>query len=581
MAQLIDLGAAQRALYMSMFNDLYGNKNRYDLTREIDRQSDEARKDLAEQRLLAESRARQADSAARLGISRERAGAYIAAEQERQKMEDEQIARGKEASDRAERQMQPKIDLMRAQTGAASAAAEASHAAALERAAATEKNKLEAQGLSAKNARDAADALVKDSERGYNFAISMAQGGHKFDKDETDKFVANARHLGDDRFFDVPRNPDGSWNYDPKTVAQQFPIVDQKGMPTTKLAEGIRKLQQPESDFGRKLHDVRDILEDPTSSEYMKHAATAGLTAMYSPTVPKIQGDLVQRLVDVGAYPQAINLMKDFQTKEGGGKPNKPSAKSTTDMQDRLALIQTQNELLEQWHDLRGRGLYPTGVLRKPILDTLRDLGVNNADVEGFRKLLNLQVSQYMTLMHGRRYMEKEMEFIKNSLPSDVDSAATFESVLRSMRKHMVTDVQTRAGALKMFGIDTPGITPRDPADVIRGGESLPGLEFNDAYVPPQTVRDMAIGLDILRKQDVARGLKIGGVGEFRDNQMGADKQQAGISGLGMTPVPPEQPETPPPSKEDKMREEIAKMTPDQIRKELQSMSPEVTTGEK
>jgi hypothetical protein len=343
------------------------------------------------------------------------------------------------------------------------------------------------------------------------------------------------QHIGGDRFFTLGRNPDGSWKYDPKTIAQEYPLYDDKGIPSTKLAEGLRKVNMPESDFGRTLKDAQDVLDNPNSSEDMKHASTNMLVSKYAPNLGKVQGGLVQRLVDAGAYPQAINLMKDMQGKDGMGangqmKPGKPSASSITDMEDRTSLIQTQNEILDKWKDLRARGIWPTGTLRKPIYDTLKEIGANDPDVQLFRGMLQLQISQYMKLMHGRRFMEKEMEFIQNSLPSQYDSGNAFEHVLIGMRQHMIDDVRTRLGVLGMWGIKPPGAEnymPKDPVEVLRGGERLPGIEFNDAYISPEQARDTALGFDVLRR----KGVSIGGMEEFR---------KGGGEQLGMTMAPSE-----------------------------------------
>jgi hypothetical protein len=573
----IDLGAGQREMAMRMFQAAYGGNDsgEDELTKELDRQAQQATRDAAERRLQVESGARISDLKARQGIAQQRAGAYISAEQQREEMERQQILRGQEASGRAAEFLPYKERLSTAQTGAANASAEASRAAALERKVTAVKRQLETQGVADKNAREVAEGLVNDSERITNHYIGMAAGGQPIDKNGTDEFVKAMQHLGNNKFYDVPRNPDGSWKYDPKQVAQQFPMTDDKGIPTFRAAKEQRDINMPGSDFGKKLRDVRAILDDPSQSEDMKRAATNELVSISSPTMPKIQGAMVQRLIDVGAYPQAINLMKDFQNKDGGnGKLKMPSASAQSDITNRISVIGTQNELMDRWKELQKQGLIPVGTWRKPVLDMLKDIGANNADVQVFRDLLNVQVSQYMNLMHGRRYMEKEMEFITNSMPSQYDSPATFEEVLRSMRAHMIQDVRERAGSLQDWGYQIPkGIDPIPVIQSLHEGHMPAGIEFDDGgYLPPEAIRDQALGIDILRQQAKRRGQDIGGTGAFRDNN---------TDQLGMSYSPTE----PPVDEEKAMRDEISKMTPEQVRKELAAVpdlrtSPEDTAAD-
>jgi hypothetical protein len=531
MAGVIDLGARQREMYMALMGHMFARNQEDDITKELDRQAAEDERARIQKRLEESTAAQITAGQERTRQGAARTGAYVSAEQQREEASRQAILRGQEQSGRAEELLPYRERLMGAQTGAATAAAEASRAAAYERLVTAEKRKLEATGVSEKNAREMAEGLVSDSERNYNFAITQALNGHQFSKEETDLLEHNMQHIGGDRFFKLDRNPDQGWKYDPNTIAQQYPLYDDKGIPSTKLAEGLRKVNMPESDFGRTLKDAQGVLDNPNASEDMRRAATNMLVSKYAPNLGKVQGGLVQRLVDAGAYPQAINLMKDMQGKDGMGaggqmKPGKPSAASVTDMEDRTSLIQTQNEILDKWKDLRARGIWPTGALRKPIYDTLKEIGANDPDVQLFRGMLQLQISQYMKLMHGRRFMEKEMEFIQNSLPSQYDSGNAFEHVLLGMRQHMIDDVRTRLGVLGMWGIRPSGAEqyePLDPVAVMKGGQRLPGIEFNDAYISPEQARDTALGFDILRR----KGVSIGGMEEFRKNDQ-----------LGMTMAP-------------------------------------------
>jgi len=560
MAGVISVGGRQREMYMAQFNRMASGRDEDPLTKELDRQAAEDAKAQAEKRLedvagatIAAGRARTEQGAQRTGAYVEAQGAAVRARKAAELKAYNDILEGRLESARKDRELQEKLPVWRAQTGEAGA-----HATLF--GAQTEEAKAKTRGEQDKNAREVAEGLVNDSERIANHYIGLASGGQPIDKYGTDEFVKAMQHLGNNKFYDVPRNPDGGWKYDPKQVAQQFPMTDDKGIPTFRTAKDLRTVNMPVSDFGRKLQDVRAILDDPNQTEDMKRAATNELVSISSPTMPKIQGAMVQKLVDLGAYPQAINLMKDFQNKDGSVKGKLPGAAAQTDMANRISVIGTQNELMDRWKQLNAQGLIPVGTWRKPVLDLLKDIGANNPDVQTFRDLLNLQVSQYMNLMHGRRYMEKEMEFIMNSMPSQYDSPATFEKILGNMRAHMIQDVRERAGSLADWGFQVPkGIEPIPVIQTLNGGRKPAGLEFDDGgTITPEMIRDQAIGLDLLRKQNQRSGQDIGGKGAFRSSQ------------LGMTADPTAGAPTAPVVDDEKaIRDEIANMTPEQIKKEL------------
>jgi len=539
---VIDLGAEQRRRIDSLMEQMYRNQPD-DLSREIDRQAEEAVREANERRLERATQAQIMQGQERVRQGAERTRAYTSAEAAREAQEREQIERAKELSGRQERELQTRIPEWQAETEQHKAETDLARQHILQSRAEAGRIGAETEGLRQKQKREMDEALVQDSRNTVNFAIAQAQGGHQFTPDETKAVEFAFQHLSQDRFYNLPKNQDGTWQFDPKTVARDYPVMDNKGLPSTDFAKGIREINKARTPFAQKLQDYNDILKDPNSTEEQKRLAGLDVFKNAQPLMPQIEAGLVQRLLDAGEVDSGVNLMKWFQTKDGGNKPlDKPSASAMKDMNDRMGIIQTQNELRDMWHFIRQQNLYPTGAIRKPILMMLKEIGESNRYVDSFNKLLNTQVSQYMNLMHGKRFMEKEMEFIQNSLPSYMDSANVFETVLDSMQAHMIKDVRTRAGVMRSWGFRTPeGIDPIDPIDVLKRGEQLPGIESDNSYTPPGMSRDHALAIQKLSEIMQRRGQSVGGVGSFRGYQGGQ---------LGETPaipqdIPPEM--TPPP----------------------------------
>jgi hypothetical protein len=570
-------------MYTAVMNRMMSRNQEDDITKELDRQAAEDEKARAEKRLEEATAASITAGQERTRQGAARTGAYLTAQEAAAQAHRaavvkafDDIANNRKRVDIAASELEAHKPLWSAQTKEAEA-----HTGLF--GAQTTGENVKTQGERDKQARAVVDDNMKHDNQGMAFAIAQATRGQPFTADETDELERKFQRYGQDKFFKLPRNDDGSWKYDPKMVAQQYPIFDSRGQPTTKLANDLRTSNKPYSTYYQELADADRLLKDPSSTPEERRMAGMRLVKSSAPSMEQVGTDIMSRLVAADNLPAAMNFMKDYQTKWGEGKGaqgalSKPTGKQQSEMEDRLALVQSMNENIRHFQLLKARGWFPTGVLRQPLLNVLQETGLANPYVEAFRNELNTQISQYMNLMHGRRFMTEEMKFIKHAMPSEEDATNVFEQVAVSMRQHMINDIRSRAGVLQMWGVRIPeGIDPILPADILAGGGNLPDIETSTGLIPAEKSKDYVIGLQNMTEALRRSGQDIGGLGAFRKvnptvGEVPGAPGQLGESTLG----PPSEMEQRANADVAAEVERLKKLSPEQLQQELDSMSGEV-----
>lgn len=374
---------------------------------------------------------------------------------------------------------------------------------------------VETQARRTKMQSDAAEAVVNNAQRSILFAQGQAMGDHQFSKDETDQIEHNYQLYGGDRLYKLDRNPDGGWKYDKTKLPMQ--MLDKDGQPTTKYAEGINKLNAAQTEPFREIQDYEKMATDPNTTPAMKDMGARRLVKTMTPSFDQFGMGLANDLLEAGAPDAAVAFAKDFHQGSGSKPLKTPTAGETTDMQDRLQLVDHMDTLRSDLKKLTDQGIIPTGHYRQKPLKLLADMELGNPEVQSFTKRTNELVSMYMKMMHGRRFQQHEVAWILKSMPSTEDSASVLDRALEVMSNEMSTDVRLRSGVLSSVGIQVPpGINPISPHDILKGHEGIPDIETSGSYMTGAMATQMLKGQEILRQKYMRQN--IGGTGAFRDS---------------------------------------------------------------
>jgi len=526
MAEVIDLGAPQRAMYMAMFNRMReGNDDQ--VSREIDRQAE-------------------------LDLRERQAAAGEARDRERLKMEQQEHARKMDEFNQTFglRQQEADYNEWKAKDESTQnwirtqAAQNNSNAEVLWRKAQTDKEKVDAdrdrQDTEAKkwwldNKKN--EAIVGDARRLLNGYYARAGQGEQFGKDDADRVERATQIYYGDTNMRVPRGPAGEWLPDRDKIRGLQLTKD--GTVSAQLGQQLHSADRPYDKVGQALWDLDHA--DPNLPQEQKdmlaqNAKNELYKGMPDPMKRFLNGILDATSNDPHAFYDAL---AHINAAKASGKANAnlkiPTSKDVNDITDGMLQATHMRDLADQIPSIYDKyGYLPAGWGARTAAEWLNKVGLQDPEVTNWKKELDQVVLQNIFHYTGKRWNPNEADLARKGFPNPMeDPPEVLRSSLYRFADLVEEKLAMQMGYMKSFGYKTPDDIP-DPKDpsktisipVIMPQEVFQALGENPAYhgdtgdLNADYTKELGVrAFRLSRLQEAARkraGLDIGGTGSFR-----------------------------------------------------------------
>jgi hypothetical protein len=369
----------------------------------------------------------------------------------------------------------------------------------------TGKVEAETLGEHEDNIRKANEDIIRRAEKQRTLAYQRATMGEVVDKTGADKLEDAERLLQGNPGYVLPRNPDGSWKAPP---APALGMLDEKGNPTTKFAEGLDKIQEPDSGFGKLLNDAAEARARGAPPWVMKEYESRFIkeSAM---TLQELQASGVKPFLDRGEYENASKFLAAFRNPP---QAKLPSVQERQEFARQTRLTMELNNIEKKYWELKNSGRIPVGRLHQPMLDAWAITESDDPELQNLRKDVEMMKGEYTLYLSGRAATEAERADIQKRIPALFDSQQTFEMALPRFQEKIKTNISVDAGILHSFGMQIPENVPILPIEEVLKMGPIPNVITETGYIPAEMTKRHIKGIGVL-----GRGAKeLGGEGEFR-----------------------------------------------------------------
>jgi len=398
------------------------------------------------------------------------------------------------------------LPLRRAQTEETQAGTALRKQQAVESRARTGKVVAETQGELDEQTRKANEAIYTRAEKQRTLAHQMAAMGEPVDKTGADQLERAERLLQGNPGYVLPRNPDGSWK---PPSRPELGMLDEKGNPTTKFAEGLDKIQTPDSPLGKLISDATEAKAKGAPPEVMKRFEQ-GFVKLTALTPNEVRGSCVQTFIDAGDYEGASQCLAQARSEQ---KLQMPSKEERMEFSRQSRLVLEIQSIQDRYNDLKAQGRIPVGRIRQPMLDTWAATGTDDPDLQTLRKDIEQMKGEYLLYLSGRAASDQERAEINKRIPSLFDSPQTFEQALPAFQSKVKTNISVDAGILYSLGYKIPDNVPVLPLDEVLKQGPVPNVITETGFIPADFTKQHVKGIGVLGRDPKV----VGGVTEFRD----------------------------------------------------------------
>jgi hypothetical protein len=358
-----------------------------------------------------------------------------------------------------------------------------------------------------------------------NYAMGNTQ---MFTKENTDH-IEKAGTLLFGPGFTVPRDEQGRWKPDPKTVALGMP--NEKGEYTGEFARNLNEINKPGTPYESWLKAANEAVA--TGDTFTANMLIERAHKEIRPTMGEAQGEVFDNFIKRKDLAGAKQFVADISTAKVKAKASQVSASKVHDEQVRLVnLYANLGNLLEHYDaivrpsDKYPKGRIPVGAMHKPFYDVFGKIEKLDADIATFYGNNSILVSRYINEVTGKQSNPDERAKLERAFPNpDFDSVKTYRHRVVDMMRNTQRTIRQNAGYYGALGIQMPdygpGFEPIKPSEsMARWGDGL--VPTPDGLVDRKEFVDAEKGSAALGNQLRREGQQIAGPTEFRPKGEGA-----------------------------------------------------------
>jgi hypothetical protein len=514
MAGVIDLGSARRAQQLQqmqlmqqfMVHSPAFSTGESNVDRVLREQAEDDIKQRAADRLEKESEARQAEAVAKQHLA-EHTGALKDWEAGQKDI------RMYEKGQREERITDATIPKLGAETEAAQA-----HAGLFKTQAGESAEKTAATRLWEKQQQD--KALQDNARQVMQIGEAQAAAGNPqiFKKENADRYE-NAGKVIFGPNFSIPRDDQGQWTPDLTKLPRA--TLNEKGVPTGEFAKNLNEADKPKTDFEAIVKAAQHA--EATGDTQAAKWYGAKLYEMYSPTIGKVQGQLVKGMLDDGRINDANDQISEWK-RAGAPKIQMPDPTARHDTEDMMSTLAATGRLKDQFSELVKAGTIPVGsAMRMKAYDFLNAIEHSNPNVQAFRANLQDTNALYRKFITGKQSNDKEMADLLKAIPNETDDMSAFQKKMAEMVMKTTRKIRINLGVQQAYGIKPPplgeGLEPITPEEVMKK-YGAPDMKSEYSQLV-QGALNHSKGVAAIGNQINRSGQQIGGAGEIRDKSPG------------------------------------------------------------
>lgn len=363
-----------------------------------------------------------------------------------------------------------------------------------------------------------------------NYAMGNTQ---MFTKENTDH-IEKAGTLLFGPGYTVPRDEQGRWKPDPKTVALGMP--NEKGEYTGEFGKAINEINKPGTPFESWLKAANEAGEagDAETRRLLLDRAQKDIR----PNMSEAQGEVFNSFVKRNDLAGAKQFVADISTAKTKARASQVSATKVHDEQNKLVNLYTNlGSLLEQYDNIvrpsakYPKGRIPVGSMHKPFYDTFAKIEKLDPDVATFYGNNNILVSRYINEVTGKQSNPDERAKLERAFVNpEFDSVKTYRHRLIDMMRNTQRTIRQNAGYYGAIGVQMPDygpdLQPIPPSESMkRWGAGL--VPTPDGLVDRKEFVDAEKGSQVVGGAIRRSGQQIGGTTEFRPK---SDNPYAGMT---------------------------------------------------
>ena len=524
MAEVIDLGARQREMYLNMYKNMFSGSND-DVSREIDRQAEQ---DLRERQFQEQQKMNQE----RMGMERDEHSRKVAEYNQtfglRQQEADMNDWKAKDQSTQdwlktqaVQNDSNATVKLRTAQTDESKAHAE-----------------LDRQDTIGKKwwlNNQIHEGATDDARRIINEYRGRAANGDQFSRTDSNRLEWAMQTYYGDTNMRIPRDESGSWAPDRSKI--QNMQIGKDGTISGKYADELRTGNRAYTPMGQAMQDFDKLAADPsTPPEKIKLAAQAVKNLAY-----RGMPDPTKRYLDdaLNASPQAFidGLRQVSAAKASGqaeGRLKIPSSKDISDLNASTYASAHLRQLADQIPDIYDKhGYLPAGLGARTAAEYLNQIGMIDPQVMLWKKELDNAVLENIFHYTGKRWNPNEADLARKGFPNPMeDPPEVLQASLYRFADIMEEKTAMQYGMMKSMGyrvpeeITDPNTGEKKNVPIIMPQDVHAALHENPPYngdtgdLTAEYTGNMARGAfklsRLMEAQRKRTGQDIGGIGSFR-----------------------------------------------------------------